>query len=148
MRNPSLGERPRLADGQTLAEVSRRIVQLHADYYGRGPTKARSEWIGPNREYLICILLDCFTTVERTLIELGRLQEVRATRQVFQDAMADRFKGIIEEVTGRRVVGFMSQASPAPEMVTEFFALEPLPPDESGVAEPDGSAPHALEPDS
>jgi uncharacterized protein YbcI len=123
-------------------------VQLHADYYGRGPTKARSEWIGPDREYLICILLDCFTTVERTLIELGRLQEVRNTRQVFQDAMADRFKRAVEEVTGRRVIGFMSQASPAPEMVTEFFALEPLPAADSDGAEPDRSALDDLEPSS
>ncbi|HEV3229803.1 MAG TPA: Na-translocating system protein MpsC family protein [Solirubrobacteraceae bacterium] len=136
MRNPNLGDRPKIVDGQTLAEVSRRIVQLHAEYYGRGPTKARSEWIGPNREYLICILTDCFTTVERTLVELGRLQEVRATRQVFQDAMADRFTKLVEEATGRRVVGFMSQASPAPEMVTEFFVLEP----ESSASEDDAGA--------
>jgi uncharacterized protein YbcI len=124
-----------------LAEVSRRIVQLHAEYYGRGPTKARTEWLGPNREYLICVLLDCFTTVERTLVELGRLDEVRTTRQVFQDAMADKFKAVVEEATGRKVIGFMSQASPAPEMAVEFFALEPLPLD--SVASQDGSTARA-----
>jgi uncharacterized protein YbcI len=132
MRNPPTGDLRRVQDGrvqdgQVLAEISRRIVQLHAEYYGRGPTKARSEWLGPNRDYLICVLLDCFTTVERTLVEFGRLDEVRTTRQAFQDAMAAQFTAIVEQATGRKVIAFMSQASPAPEMAIEFFALEPLP---------------------
>jgi uncharacterized protein YbcI len=137
MRNPPSGSFLRVHDGQVLAEISRRIVQLHAEYYGRGPTKARTEWLGPNRDYLICVLLDCFTTVERTLVELGRLAEVRTTRQVFQDAMADKFKALVEQATGRKVIAFMSQANPAPEMAIEFFALEPLAPD--AYTSPDGS---------
>lgn len=117
------GSRPR--SGPMLAEVTKAMVRLHSDYYGRGATKARTEWVG--EDMLICVLRDCFTRVERTLIELGEHRSVRETRQVFQDAMRDRFTEAVSEIVGRPVTGFLSQISPEPECVVEIFMFDPAP---------------------
>jgi uncharacterized protein YbcI len=76
---------------------------------------------------LICVLRDCFTRVERTLIELGEHRSVRETRQVFQDAMRDRFTEAVSEIVGRPVTGFLSQVSPEPECVVEIFMFDSTP---------------------
>ncbi len=40
---------PRTNDSQTLlASVSNEMVRLYKDQFGRGPTKARTHWAGPD----------------------------------------------------------------------------------------------------
>jgi uncharacterized protein YbcI len=125
------GTRPR--GGPMLAEVTKAMVRLHSDYYGRGATKARTEWVGD--DMLICVLRDCFTRVERTLIELGEHRSVRETRQVFQDAMRDRFAEAVSEIVGRPVTGFLSQISPEPECVVEIFMFDAVPDEPSHIGD-------------
>lgn len=125
------GSRPR--GGAMLAEVTKAMVRLHSDYYGRGATKARTEWVGD--DMLICVLRDCFTRVERTLIELGEHRSVRETRQVFQDAMRDRFTEAVSEIVGRPVTGFLSQISPEPECVVEIFIFDDRPEEPSHIGD-------------
>jgi uncharacterized protein YbcI len=63
---------------------------------------------------------------------------VREVRTAFQDADGDRFVAVIEELTERRVIAFMSQMHVAPDLVIEVFVLDrPLPPasDDDVVAE-------------
>lgn len=55
-------------------------------------------------DLLVCVMEDVFTTVERTLIGVGEAEQVRATRQAFQDAMQQEFRSEVERVTGRRVL--------------------------------------------
>jgi hypothetical protein len=43
----------------------------------------------------------------------------------FQEVMRDRFVAVIEEATGRRVVGFMSGNQQDPDMICEVFVLAP-----------------------
>ena len=98
------------------------ITRLHRDHYGRGATTTRTMY---QRNHLVVFLEDIYTPVERTLIEAGKHEEVRRTRQVFQDAMRHRFSESIEEITGRTVIQFMSQVSFDPDMAAEIFILEP-----------------------
>jgi uncharacterized protein YbcI len=39
--------------------------------------------------------------------------------------MEERFSKAVEEITGRRVVGFLSQVRANPDIATEIFILEP-----------------------
>ena len=110
-------ERARLATAAGNA-----ITRLHRDHYGRGATTTRTVY---QRNYLLVFLEDIYTPVERTLIDAGNREEVRRTRQVFQDAMRARFVESIEAITGRRVVQFMSQVGFEPDMAAEIFILEP-----------------------
>jgi uncharacterized protein YbcI len=66
-----------------------------------------------------------YTPVERTLIEAGRFDTVRATRNAFQDTMRDKFSAAVEQAVGRKVIGFLSQVHVNPDLSIETFILEP-----------------------
>jgi uncharacterized protein YbcI len=107
--------------GPLLAEVTNAVVQLHSAHYGKGPTRSKSYLMD---DLLICVMRDVLTTVERTLIEAGEHAKVRETRLAFQDAMRDRFTEAVEEIVGRRVLGFTSQVLLEEGVAIEFFVLE------------------------
>jgi uncharacterized protein YbcI len=108
--------------GRQAASISNAITRLHREHYGRGATTTRTII---QRNYVVCFLDDIYTPVERTLIEAGRLEAVRETRNLFQDAMGPRFRDAVEEATGRTVIAFMSQVCFNPDMAAEVFVLEP-----------------------
>jgi uncharacterized protein YbcI len=108
--------------GPLLAEVTNAVVQLHSSHYGKGPTRSKSYLLD---DVLICVMSDVLTTVERTLVDAGEHGKVRETRLAFQEAMRDRFTEAIEEIVGRRVLGFTSQVILEPEVAIEVFVLEP-----------------------
>jgi uncharacterized protein YbcI len=107
--------------GKTLLGVTNAIVGMHREFYGRGATKGRTVM---QENYLLCVLEDIYTKAERTLIDAGRFGEVQLARNAFQETMEERFSKAVEEVTGRRVVGFLSQVRTDPDIATEIFILE------------------------
>ena len=108
--------------GALLAEVTNAVVQLHRSHYGKGPTRSKSYLLD---DVLICVMSDVFTTVERTLIDAGEVDKVRQTRLAFEEAMRDRFAEAIEEIVGRRVLGFTSQVLVDRDVAIQLFVLEP-----------------------
>jgi len=108
--------------GEDLAEVTNAIVRLFSDYYGRGPTRAKSYLL--DDRYLVTVLRDTLTTVERTLAETGERDLVRQVRLTFQEAMSDSFKGAVENALGRRVAAYHSQILVESDIGFEFFVLE------------------------
>lgn len=104
-----------------LAAVTRGIVKIHAEYFGKGPTRARTDRFG--EDGVICVLRETLTSVELTLIERGQADQVSALRRSFQDAMAPEFRGVVAEAMGREVVAFMSQVHLVPDIATEIFFL-------------------------
>jgi uncharacterized protein YbcI len=105
----------------THGNISRRIVQLHKEYYGRGPTRAKT-YI--NGDLVVVLMRGGFTRVEETLLEEGRGDAVIAQRMDFQEVMEDRFKQVIEEETGRKVLAMMSGNHQHPDLLGEMFVLE------------------------
>src|SRR3954453_4054877 len=88
------------------AEISREMVRLYKELFGRGPTKARTELAGP--DIVICSLENTFTPDQRSLAEKGKPQRLGATRMYFQAATGDKFREIIERLAGRKVRAFIS----------------------------------------
>jgi uncharacterized protein YbcI len=119
-------ETTRVGERSPFAAVTRGIVQLHSQYFGKGPTHARTDRIGDDG--LVCVLRDTLTSVELTLIDRGQGEQVLTLRRAFQDAMAPEFKRVVEEATGRKVLAFMSQAHLDPDIAAELFFLEPVVP--------------------
>lgn len=124
MHTPEQQPRTESERGAVAAQISREIVQLHANMYGRGPTKAKTY---VQDEFILCTLEDVFTPAERTLIGAGKAEQVQATRGAFQDAVADEFISIVESATGRRVRAFLCQVHIEPELSAELFIMEPAP---------------------
>ncbi len=112
--------------GRQASLISNAITHLHREHYGRGATTMRTII---QRNYVVGFLDDIYTPVERTLIDSGRLEAVRQTRNLFQDAMGPKFRDAVEAATGRRVVAFMSQVCFDPDMAAEIFVLESEPVD-------------------
>jgi uncharacterized protein YbcI len=108
--------------GDELAEITNGIVRLFSEYYGRGPTRAKSYLL--EDRYVVTVLRDTMTTVERTLAENGEVDLIRRVRLTFQEAMAASFKGVVEEALGRRVAAYHSQILVDPDVGFEFFLLE------------------------
>jgi uncharacterized protein YbcI len=108
--------------GEALADVTNGIVRLFSEYYGRGPTRAKSYLLDDT--YVVTVLRDTLTTVERTLADTGHGDQVRAVRLTFQEAMAETFKAVVEEALGRPVASYHSQLLIDADMGFELFVLE------------------------
>ena len=109
--------------GKMAAAVSNAILKIHSEHYGRGASRARTVM---GADYVICFLEDIYTPVERTLIDAGRFLAVQGTRNAFQDTMREKFSDAVEELTGRNVVGFLSQVHVDPDLSVETFILQPI----------------------
>jgi uncharacterized protein YbcI len=116
------GDGTRRDRGKVAAAVSNAIVGLHRDHYGRGATRTRTVM---GSDYVIVFLEDVYTPVEKTLIESGRFDAVREMRSAFQDTMRVKFSEAVEQLVGRKVIGFLSQVHVDPDLSVETFILEP-----------------------
>jgi uncharacterized protein YbcI len=108
--------------GKMTLGVTNAIVGLHREFYGRGATRGRTII---QEDYVVCFMEDIYTTGERTLIDAGRFEEVHRAREAFQATMEERFSRAVEEQTGRKVVGFLSQVRIDPDLSLEAFMLAP-----------------------
>ncbi len=110
------------AHGDVLTAISDGLVALLKEYYGRGPTRAKSYY---EDDLVVCLLRGGFSRVEQTLLEGGRGGSVIRQRMEFQELMRSRFEAVIENATGRRVIGFMSGNQQSPDVMCEVFILAP-----------------------
>jgi uncharacterized protein YbcI len=108
--------------GDVLTAISDGMVALLKEFYGRGPTRAKSYY---EDDLVVCLLRGGFTRVEQTLLAGGRGSSVIQQRMEFQELMRERFEEVIEEATGRHVIGFMSGNQQHPDMMCEVFILAP-----------------------
>jgi uncharacterized protein YbcI len=90
--------------------VSKAVVRLHKEQFGRGPTHARTDFAGPDT--LVCVL--------------GEEAHVRERRALLQAGTRHRFIAVVEDITGRKVRGFSSAIDPPAGIVFETYALEPV----------------------
>jgi uncharacterized protein YbcI len=108
--------------GEVLTAISDGLVALLKEFYGRGPTRAKSYF---EDDLVVCVLRGGFSRVEQTLLDGGRGAAVINQRMEFQDVMRKRFEAVIEDATGQRVIGFMSGNQQEPDMMCEVFILAP-----------------------
>ncbi len=105
-----------------LTAISDGLVGLLKEFYGRGPTRAKSYY---QDDLVVCVLRGGFSPVEQTLLAAGRGAAVLSQRMEFQETMRERFTAVIEDATGRRAIGFMSGNQQAPDIMCEVFILAP-----------------------
>jgi uncharacterized protein YbcI len=111
-----------LAGGHLLSAISTAIVRLMREHYGRGPMKAKTYALD---DIVVCVLRGAgFTALEQTIMESGDGERVVAMRENFQEMMAKRYKDMIEELTGRKVLAFLSQAHVEPDITIEMFFVD------------------------
>lgn len=107
------------------AEISREMVRLYKAQFGRGPTRARTEFAGP--DIVVSTLEQSFTPAEQHLAKMGESQRLRDTRTFFQHASEGDFCAVIERLLKRKVRAFVSGVDTAQDVSAEVFYLETAP---------------------
>jgi uncharacterized protein YbcI len=112
-------------EGQSVSlAVSNAMVKLYKVQFGRGPTKAKTNFAGP--DVLITTLQNSMTPAERNLVAMGEYQRLRDTRMFFQYATENEFRETVERLTGRKVWAFVSGIDTMQDVSCEVFYLQPL----------------------
>jgi uncharacterized protein YbcI len=99
------------------------MVRLYKDIFGRGPTKTRTNYAGP--DVIVSSLEDSLTRPERKMAEAGEHERLRNLRMFFQYEYEDDFVGAVEAITGRKVKAFISGLDTRRDVACELFYLEP-----------------------
>jgi uncharacterized protein YbcI len=111
-----------LSGGHLLATISTSIVAILREHYGRGPMKAKTYVLD---DIIVVVMRGSgFTALEQTIMDSGEPDRVIAMREDFQRVMAGRYKETIQELTGRNVVAFLSQAHVEPDITMEIFFVD------------------------
>ena len=119
------GEMQPLGGGRLLAEITNRIVAFMREHYGRGPVKAKTYVLD---NLIVCVLTDGFLALERTMLEGGQSESVLNMRRDFQRLMQARYTEMVEELTGCKVLAFLSQTHVQPDLTIEMFLMDgPVP---------------------
>jgi uncharacterized protein YbcI len=112
------------------AEISREMVRIYKEQFGRGPTRSRTAFAGPDT--IICTLEHSLTPVERKLVQLGEHQRLRDVRLFFQHATEAQFREVIERLLEREVRAFVSGMDVEADVSDEIFHLVPVEPMNDG----------------
>ena len=106
--------------GEARAEIANGIVRLQSEYYGKGPTRAKTYYTD---DLVVVVLEESFTRAEKTLVERGDGDSIQHIRRRFQQHMAAEFKAVVEQATGRVVRTFLSEINMEDDVSVEIFLL-------------------------
>ena len=113
-------EEPQQSIGEIRAAISREMVRLQAEYYGKGPTRAKTYIVD---DLVVVVLEETFTRAEKTLAERGECEAIQHIRRRFQQQMAESFTSVVEQATGRKVRVFLSETNIEQDVSVETFLL-------------------------
>jgi uncharacterized protein YbcI len=108
--------------GEMRATIAAEIVRLQSEYYGKGPTRARTYMVD---DLVVVVLEESFTRAEKTLVSRGERDSIQQIRRRFQQQMADEFTSVVEQTTGRTVRTFLSETDVEADVSVEVFLLGP-----------------------
>ncbi|MDO9409776.1 Na-translocating system protein MpsC family protein [Patulibacter sp.] len=108
-----------------LQAISNAMAQIYKTQFGRGPTRVKTYFAGPDA--VVCILEDTQTPAEKRLVELREDQRLRDVRLFFQYATEDDLRAPVEQATGRRVRAFISGIDVRADASAEVFLLDDAP---------------------
>jgi uncharacterized protein YbcI len=113
-----------VAESSQLAEISRAMMRVYTEQFGREPGRAHSHYVGTDA--ITCFLRGTLTRAERRLSTLDEHQRLRDMRMLFQYSAEDEFRTAVEVITGRTVIAFISGIDTKTDIASEIFLLEPL----------------------
>jgi uncharacterized protein YbcI len=115
-----MSDGPQRSLGEMRATISREMVRLQAEYYGKGPTRAKTYLVD---DLVVVVLEETFTRAEKTLAERGERAAIEHIRRRFQQRMAESFRSVVEQATGRKVRVFLSETNVEQDVSVETFLL-------------------------
>jgi uncharacterized protein YbcI len=110
--------------GDVTSAISDAMASLVSRYTGRGATSSRTTF---SRDLIVCVMGDTLTTGEKSLVQYGKSEAVLSIRRAYQESMAEEAISVVEELSGRRVMAFMSNNHIDPDLAVEIFVLQRAP---------------------
>ena len=124
-------ERPQEAVAERISEE---IAAIHEDSYG-SPPKSVSTYLLPDA--VLSVVEIVLLKHEELIVGNGAHGRVREVRKAFQEAIGTTFTATVEHMTGRRVIGFISDTHLDPPFSIEFFKLRPAKAPAEGPGDPE-----------
>jgi uncharacterized protein YbcI len=122
--HPAVGDE--VESRSPMLEIANAMVRLYKSAFGRGPTKARAQFAGPDA--LVVFLENSLTVAERNLATMGEHDRLREGRTFLQHSLEHEFRAIVERALGRRTIAFLSGLDTERDVAVEVFTLEPVQP--------------------
>jgi len=105
-----------------MLALSNAMTRLYKDLFGRGPTKVRAAYAGPDT--VVVTLENTMTQAERNMVRLGDHQRLRDVRLFFQHSSEEQLKRPVEDILGRKVRAFISGIDAEKDVAVEVYILE------------------------
>ena len=109
--------------GLMMVELSNAMVRLYKELFGRGPTRTKTNFAGP--DLIVSTLEESLTRIELHMAAAGEYERLRDLRMHFQHLNEEQFVGTVEQITGRKVRAFVSGIDTKRDVSAELFYLEP-----------------------
>jgi uncharacterized protein YbcI len=107
--------------GSVKDAIAAQIVDLFAEYVGRGPDSARTYVLD---DLVLVVLEKTLTRGEQVLADDDRVALVQEMRRTFIGTMRDRLREVVERETGRAVTAMLGDQSVLPDYAAAAFILE------------------------
>jgi uncharacterized protein YbcI len=120
MEQPQQGQVGERA-GDVRRAISRTVVALLKEHFGRGPIRAKAYL---HDDWVLVLMYNGHTAVEHTLGAHGEQQSVASQRVKASEAIREQLVAVVESETGRKVIGFMSSSQQDPSLLSLVFVLE------------------------
>jgi uncharacterized protein YbcI len=102
--------------------ITEALVSIKKMRTGKGSPNARTVI---SNDLIVCVQRGGLTPVEKSLREIGRPEEVRHLRDALRERLKDDYVPMVEALTGRRVISFLSDHDIDPDISVDCFLLEP-----------------------
>lgn len=120
--------------GAVAQRISQELGAIYQESYGT-PPKTITTYLLPDA--VIAVMEIELAQHEQLLVAHGSHASVCEVRSAYQRAIAATFTAAVEHMTGRRVVGFLSDTHLDPPFSVEFFKLAPPHEPDEGPADPE-----------
>ena len=108
---------------EIAARISEEIGAIHRESYGETVESIETHI---HADSVVCVIDIALLPHERTILGSERGEDsIRKLRREFQHAIGPAFSAAVEHMTGRRVIGFLSETHIDPPFSVEFFKLAP-----------------------
>lgn len=111
----------RLQGGELNQAITSALIGIHTKYLGRGPKSASTFFQG---NVIVTLMHEVLTHAENVLRATDQSEAVNQMRHLFQETMRADFVQAVEQLSGRKVVAFISGNNLDPDVAAEVFILD------------------------
>jgi uncharacterized protein YbcI len=103
------------------AAITRGLVGVYTEALGRGPKSASTFH---HNNVVVTLMHEVLSPADRALAGASRDDEVVNIRRLYRKTMQAGFTAVIESLTGRGVIAFISGNNVDPDIAAEIFILD------------------------